>query len=163
MLFSIGDGQRIRRPPGLFLEQLVDALIFREICVRAVPSDENLLALRFGQQRQLGDFCFRIRGHTFEQRFKVAEHPADADVIKTRAVVKNFNQHRIAAVGVHDERIVRLAANAELAVRPLAALCAQRIVPRRVLKIENALEQRLAGRHFAPALDFHERRVLEPA
>src|SRR5713226_3754419 len=90
----------------------------------------------------------------------MAEHPGDGRIVEARPVVKNFYQQRIAAVGIDGERIIRLAADAELAASPWAALRAQRRVPRGVLEIKDGFKERPAARHAGPALDIYQRRVL---
>src|SRR5258708_882133 len=90
----------------------------------------------------------------------MAEHPGDGRIVEARPVVKNFYQQRSAAIGIDGERIIRLAAEAELAAGPRATLRAQRRVPRRVLKIEDGFKERRAARHAGPALDIYQRRVL---
>src|SRR6266511_3929978 len=91
----------------------------------------------------------------------MSEHSPNGRVVEAAAVVEDFYQQGVAAISVHDQRIVGLAANAELAGGPLAALPAQNVVPGWVLKIEDALKKRLAARHVTPTVDAHQRRVLE--
>ena len=76
------DGHAVRRPLDLFLKQLVEALVFGIIGPGIVEPDQQLLALRTGQDFQIADRDGRIANDTFQQRVKMSRHPGDGGGIK---------------------------------------------------------------------------------
>ena len=159
-LLAINQSNSIGCALHLRLKEFMHAFVLRIIRLRVVPSDQQLLPLRVGQQRHIRQAPRQIGGQSFQHGPKMTQHADHVRIVETIAVVADLKGHFRSGVDVDPEREAGLMANIKFPLVPAAALCAQRCLPRRILEIEKAFEQPLSRRHLAPALDFHQRRVF---
>ena len=164
-LLAVDDRDRVRAARGLGLDEILDAGRARAVGRGRVPLDEHALALGRRQERQVVEPLIRVGQHPLEHCLQVREDARAGVGREAGSVEGDLEREPGAGVGDHLERVVGPAAAARAAdLEPGPVSTGDPVVPgalgRVVLDDDDALEERLAARDVAPALQLDQRAVL---
>ena len=94
----------------------------RIVGLSRIPFDQELLPLRFGQQRQIGHRLRQIGDHSVQHALKVTEHSRDGRALDPALVVADLERHFRSAVDVCPEGKLGLIADGKFPLLPPTTL-----------------------------------------
>ena len=128
--------------------------------VGGIPVDEQLLALKPGQQRHGSKELAGLSGDSFQQLPHMAQYAVDRRRIEACAIVIYLEMQPLAGSCHDGQGIVRLLEGADIGDLKISTLLAEGVVDGVVFEDQDRIEKRRASGELAAGLDLHQRAVV---